>query len=266
MSRIGLDRTRHDFYKILNVSRTSTTNEIKEAYRKLAMILHPDRHDGDEKKTQKFKDISEAYDTLSNESKRFQYDVDYHQDIGVGGFHSNYKKNRKNAARRRPNYRKVYRPVTPPNMDVSFNHKKHFDFHYGDGFLNEEIKKAMEKEKQNIYQSPLGKGFYFNESQNTTGTERDNNNSNETNQNPFSKAKRRGGQGKNSNILFQYEEGYYSEGKETFFRKNTIIKDLHEKRQERHAATATSSDKEQNITQQQPFAAPLHQEESCIVM
>lgn len=63
-----------DFYSLLNVSRTATADEIKKAYRKLAMQFHPDKNPGDKKSEEKFKEISEAYDTLSDQKKRDMYD------------------------------------------------------------------------------------------------------------------------------------------------------------------------------------------------
>lgn len=60
-----------DYYKILNVNKNSTTNDIKKAYYKLALIYHPDKKTGD---AIKFKEISEAYEILSNEDKREKYD------------------------------------------------------------------------------------------------------------------------------------------------------------------------------------------------
>ncbi len=63
-----------DFYSTLNVSRTASADEIKKAYRKLAMQFHPDKNPGDKKAEEKFKEISEAYDTLSDQKKRDMYD------------------------------------------------------------------------------------------------------------------------------------------------------------------------------------------------
>lgn len=60
-----------DYYQILGVSKQSSHDEIKKAYRKLAMQHHPDRPDGDHTK---FAEINTAYDTLSNDDKRKQYD------------------------------------------------------------------------------------------------------------------------------------------------------------------------------------------------
>lgn len=61
----------NDYYKILGVEKSSSEEDIKKAYRKLAHQFHPDKKGGDEKK---FKEINEAYQTLSNKEKRAQYD------------------------------------------------------------------------------------------------------------------------------------------------------------------------------------------------
>jgi curved DNA-binding protein len=70
-----------DYYKILEVPRTATQEEIKKSYRKLAMKYHPDRNKGDKTAESKFKDINEAYAVLSNAEKRKQYDT-----FGAEGF------------------------------------------------------------------------------------------------------------------------------------------------------------------------------------
>ncbi len=66
-----------DFYKVLNVSRNSSSADIKKAFRKLALIYHPDVNGSDESKTQKYKQITKAYETLYNENLRNQYDRDH---------------------------------------------------------------------------------------------------------------------------------------------------------------------------------------------
>jgi len=63
-----------DYYKILGVSRSAAPEEIKKAYRKLAMKYHPDRNEGDKAAEAKFKEISEAYAVLSDGEKRKEYD------------------------------------------------------------------------------------------------------------------------------------------------------------------------------------------------
>jgi curved DNA-binding protein len=63
-----------DYYKVLGVERNADAQEIKKAYRKLAMQHHPDRNQGNKKSEEKFKDINEAYQVLSDPGKRSRYD------------------------------------------------------------------------------------------------------------------------------------------------------------------------------------------------
>ncbi len=63
-----------DFYKILGVSRNASSEEIKKAYRKLAKELHPDRNPDNKEAEERFKDVSGAYDVLSDEKKKKLYD------------------------------------------------------------------------------------------------------------------------------------------------------------------------------------------------
>src|SRR5438874_3241637 len=65
---------KQDFYETLGVSKSADAEELKRAYRKLAMQFHPDRNPGDKSAEQKFKDISEAYDVLKDDQKRAAYD------------------------------------------------------------------------------------------------------------------------------------------------------------------------------------------------
>ena len=64
---------RPDYYKALGVSKNATPDEIKKAYRKLARRYHPDRNSGDKTAEERFKEISEAHDVLSDPEKRKQY-------------------------------------------------------------------------------------------------------------------------------------------------------------------------------------------------
>jgi DnaJ-class molecular chaperone len=63
-----------DYYYILGLKQTATTEEVKKAYRKLSLKFHPDKNDGDEFFTERFKEIQEAYETLVDLSKRQTYD------------------------------------------------------------------------------------------------------------------------------------------------------------------------------------------------
>ncbi len=64
-----------DYYKILEVEKTASASDIKKAYRKLAHIHHPDKNNGNAESENKFKNIQEAYQVLSNEEKRKKYDM-----------------------------------------------------------------------------------------------------------------------------------------------------------------------------------------------
>ena len=79
---------KRDYYEVLGVARTASADEIKSAYRKLAMKYHPDRNPGDESAKAKFQEASEAYEVLSNAEKRQRYDQYGHEGVnfGPGGF------------------------------------------------------------------------------------------------------------------------------------------------------------------------------------
>lgn len=64
--------TKRDYYEILGVAKGATADEIKKAYRKVAMQFHPDRNPGDKSAEEKFKEAAEAYEVLSDADKRAQ--------------------------------------------------------------------------------------------------------------------------------------------------------------------------------------------------
>jgi len=74
-----------EYYQILGLTKTATTDEIKKAYRKLALKYHPDKNPDNKQAEEKFKEISEAYAVLSDPEKRRQYDT-----FGSAGFRQRY--------------------------------------------------------------------------------------------------------------------------------------------------------------------------------
>ncbi len=81
---------KRDYYEILGVQKGASVDEIKKAYRRLAMQHHPDKNPGDPAAEEKFKEAAEAYGVLSDEEKRANYDRYGHQGLnGMGGFDPN---------------------------------------------------------------------------------------------------------------------------------------------------------------------------------
>jgi curved DNA-binding protein len=83
---VGVDY--QDYYKVLGIDRKASQEEVKRAYRKLAMKYHPDRNPGNKASEEKFKQINEAYEVLGDEKKRSHYDqlgASYNQWQATGG-------------------------------------------------------------------------------------------------------------------------------------------------------------------------------------
>ncbi len=76
---------KRDYYDVLGVSRSASTDEIKKAYRKLAIKYHPDKNPDDKDAEEKFKEAAEAYEVLSNADKKARYDQFGHAGMGGGG-------------------------------------------------------------------------------------------------------------------------------------------------------------------------------------
>ena len=85
---------KRDYYEVLGVGKEASAEEIKKAYRKMAIKYHPDKNPGDKEAEEKFKEAAEAYDVLSNADKKQRYDRFGHAGVdgaagggfGGGGF------------------------------------------------------------------------------------------------------------------------------------------------------------------------------------
>ncbi|MBI1924841.1 DnaJ domain-containing protein, partial [Candidatus Poribacteria bacterium] len=81
---------KRDYYEVLNVSRNANADEIKKAYRKLAIQYHPDKNPDNKEAEEKFKEATEAYEVLRDSDKRSRYDRFGHAGVegtvGSGGF------------------------------------------------------------------------------------------------------------------------------------------------------------------------------------
>jgi molecular chaperone DnaJ len=76
---------KRDYYEVLGVDRNSSAEDIKKAYRKLAIKYHPDKNPGDKQAEEMFKEAAEAYDVLSNPDKKARYDRFGHEGVNAGG-------------------------------------------------------------------------------------------------------------------------------------------------------------------------------------
>ena len=91
--------TKRDFYEVLGVEKGAGEEEIKKAYRKQAVKFHPDKNPGDKASEEKFKEVGEAYEVLSDPQKRAAYDQYGHAAFdrraggfgGAGGFHDPFE-------------------------------------------------------------------------------------------------------------------------------------------------------------------------------
>lgn len=114
---------KRDYYEVLGVSKSASDDEIKKAYRKLAVKYHPDRNPGDKEAEAKFKEINEAHEVLSDKQKRARYDQFGHAGVGGAGFGGGASGN-------------------PFGQGGAFNYNGqtfHFDFGQGGGSIFDDI-------------------------------------------------------------------------------------------------------------------------------
>ncbi|MGZ4055793.1 MAG: DnaJ domain-containing protein, partial [Bacteroidia bacterium] len=77
--------SKRDFYEILEINKNASADEIKKAYRKMAIKYHPDKNPGDKVAEEKFKEAAEAYEILSSPEKKQRYDQYGHAGLGGNG-------------------------------------------------------------------------------------------------------------------------------------------------------------------------------------
>src|SRR5437660_8000412 len=81
---------KRDYYEILGVERSASSDDLKRAFRRLAMQYHPDRNHGDATAAERFKEANEAYQVLSDPQKRRSYDMFGHSGVDAGGMGSGF--------------------------------------------------------------------------------------------------------------------------------------------------------------------------------
>ena len=77
--------SKRDYYEVLGVAKNASADEIKKAYRKMALKYHPDKNPGDKSAEEKFKEAAEAYEVLSDDNKKARYDQFGHAGMNGGG-------------------------------------------------------------------------------------------------------------------------------------------------------------------------------------
>ncbi len=139
-----------DYYKILHISENSTQEEIKSAYRKLARKWHPDVAGNSEDVIVNFKDINEAYETLSNEIKKADYDKArrFYSYSGLGASANNREKN----GEKKETYQKEKREEEKTTSKQTYHTKDSFKFSWEDFFFKtQRQEKDIAKKGKDIY-------------------------------------------------------------------------------------------------------------------
>lgn len=128
-----------DYYKILDIQVTATKDEIKKAFRTLAKKYHPDKNKDDENALRKFQDINEAYQVLSDEDSRKEYDKK------LSNFNQNNNKKTSNNDNKSKNDKRTYRDKS----DSIENLNKYFESFFGFDANTSDIDKDKLNQKKN---------------------------------------------------------------------------------------------------------------------
>ena len=118
-----------DYYQVLGVSPSATADEIKKAYRKLAIRYHPDKNEGNKAAEEKFKEINEANEVLSDPAKRAKYDelrnnYEQHQQRKSGSENFDWSKWQGNTSGIFLTFLNLFLEVEPPPLVLQKVHKK----------------------------------------------------------------------------------------------------------------------------------------------
>lgn len=139
-----------DYYKILGVTKNATQDEIKKAYRKLAVKFHPDKNKDDKKAEERFKEIGEAYEVLKDSEKRKKYDQlganwKNYKDFGsnFGGFSQNFNGNRQSY-----NFNRDFSDIFGSEEPSDF-----FKYFFGGGFEPQWKNKRRQQHKPELFTS-----------------------------------------------------------------------------------------------------------------
>ena len=152
----------NNHYKILGVSRASTVNEIKQQYKKLVHMFHPDKNKSSSAE-EAFKIINNAYDVLSNDNKREQYnkeqdEMNYYKETQRNSNNVHKKKSKTKSSTSSKNYNNnsfqndfftFYYQFSNQQKQSNFYRKKYYSTRYSETNQNEEQKKTKNKQKEN---------------------------------------------------------------------------------------------------------------------
>lgn len=152
-----------NYYRLLQISPTATTKEIKAKFRKLAFKLHPDTNGNCPQTTKKFQQLAQAHDILSDASARKKYDREngFHRTTTGSNYnsHNEFYRNVK-MNKRGEEWGKVYAPRPPPGFQT-FDHELWYEMHYNGGDLKEALNRSRERRQLDTESHTNGNGFSF---------------------------------------------------------------------------------------------------------